>query len=166
MPATSVPKVSARAGTTTMANSNGASRGISSSRGVRALMAKRRRARVATAARPPVGDRGRTAVGVSSVTVPVTAVMGSPWLRLGGLVGRRRRRGADTRRGSGGERFAGELEVDVVEGGWSAGDGGDGKPQAGDGRRGFACRSVVHGDVQGGADGEGVVAGEALGAQR
>src|SRR5918995_5928232 len=163
MPPTAVPKVSARAGTTTSAKSSGASRGISSSRGVRALMANRRRARVATAARPPVGDRGRTAVGVSSVTVPVTAVMGSPWLRLGGLVGRRRRRAPTPERGSGGERLPGELEVNVVEGGWTCGDGGDGKPQAGDGRRGLACRSVVHRHVQGGAHGEGVVAGETLG---
>src|SRR5829696_6860469 len=166
MPATGVPNVSARAGTTTSANSNGASSGISSSRGVRALIARRRRARVATAARPPVLDRARAAVGVSRVMVPVTAVMGSPWLRsMGGRRASAPPR-ADARGGSGGEPLPRELEVDVVEGGWAAGDGGDAQAHVGDRRDRLACRAVVDGQVQGGADGEGIVVGEAPSAER
>ena len=53
MPPGAAPKVSASAGAMTRANSSGVNTGSNSSRGVRALRASRRRARVATAARPP-----------------------------------------------------------------------------------------------------------------
>src|SRR5437870_596934 len=129
MPPGAAPKVSPNAGATTTANSRGASTGISSSRGVRTLSARRRRARVNSAARPSVRDRGRVTAGASNLTVSVTAVIGIS-LVIGCRISR-------------GERRARELEVDVVEGRLTGGDGDDGQPQFGDLRDHLVPRSVA-----------------------
>src|SRR5262245_1384703 len=87
MPPTVPPNVSASAGTTITANRAGFSRGISGSRGVRALSASRRRARVTRGARHPARAGAATADapfddGVAVVMGEVTVVI---WLLVSGV---------------------------------------------------------------------------------
>ena len=120
MPPGDAPNVSASAGAITTANRSGARTGISSSRGVRTLRARRRRARRGDAPTSPLRRRSvARSVGVSQVD-------GVGEGGHGGSVGRRLV-------GSGGEaRHAGEPEVDVIEGGRPAGDGRGAQPEPGD----------------------------------
>src|SRR5262245_47167326 len=148
----------------TMANSSGVMTGITSSRGVRTLSARRRRARVATAARPPWRPWGAAAtrVGRSRVgeMVVIRSAPSSGVLREG--VGG----GGMGWAGSRGEGLAGELQVDVVESRGPAGDGADGQTQVGDRGDGVAAGAAALRDVNGGADHERVPGGDAMGAQR
>src|SRR5947209_14884973 len=150
MPGSGRPTVSASAGATTSANNKGASSGTSSSRGVRTMSASRRRVSVESCPRTAgrAGAPVSVVVSMSSVWVTVVIVW---FLRVGS--------------GSRGERRACELEIDVVEGGPAAGDGGDREPQRGDGRDCFLSGSGVQGDVDGRADRERVFTGDAAGAQ-
>src|SRR4051794_568699 len=156
MPTAAEPKVCARAGAITAANSSGVITGISSSRGVRAVSASRRRASVATAGPRPLVRGGAVATSAGRRMVDEAMVMEGSF----GLVGT-----GDGGR-SGGEGLAGELQVDVVERGGTAGHGARGDAALGDGRDGVGAVVVAHRDVRGVADDEHVGRGDPAGQQR
>src|SRR5437016_5220813 len=112
-----LPTDLARAGAMTTANSTGVSRGTTISRGVWALRANRRRARVARAPNRRARDGDGRTIVLGTRGAVVTAVMGSPCLR-----------------GSGGDAAAGEPEVHVIERRGSGADAGGGQTEVGDGR--------------------------------
>src|SRR5690348_16670091 len=141
----------ASAGAITKANSSGVASGARISRGVCALSEIRRRARVAQAAgrEAPAGARGR-ASGVAAgaaVTVVMVVLLVSC-------------------RGSGSEPTAGQLQVDVVEGGLTGGHGLGVDAQARDGGDGVPSGMAAEGDGKGRADGERVACCQAAGAHR
>src|SRR6516162_86587 len=121
----------------TRANNSGVTSGASTSRGVCALSMIRRLDRVAQVARP----RGRAAGRVSAAcagTVVMVVIVILPCL-------------SDP---SGGELAAGELQVDVVQGGLAGGHGRRVDAQAGQGGDGVPGRAVADRDGEGRADRE------------
>src|SRR6478672_7945877 len=136
-----VGPIDASAGAITRANRIGVSKGTSSSRGVRALSANRRRVRVANAAGAPVVKPRRTATG-GAVTVETD--MSAPFQGSG----------------SGGERVAGEAQVDVVEGRWSGAGRGGRQADLACGGEHVLRGHAAHRDGQRRPDGERVLVGD------
>src|SRR5690242_4450650 len=141
----------ASAGAITRANSRGVTSGARISRGVCAPSEIRRRARVAQAAgrEGRAGARkraGGVAAGAAAMVVIVVLLVSC--------------------RGSGGEPVAGQLQVDVVEGGLAGGHGLGVDAQALDAGDGVPGGAATEGDGDGRADGERVTGSQAAGAHR
>src|SRR6266536_2268410 len=113
--------------------------GTNSSRGVRAVSWKRRRASVASGLSAREGAGG---AGIAISAVDISLLLGSS-----------------------GERVAGQPQVDVVEGGLAGADRA-GEPELVDGGDGFARTVLVQRYGQARADGERVVPSDAALAQR
>src|SRR4051794_34718820 len=138
----------ASAGAMMTANNTGVSSGTTSSRGVLALSASRRRASVANgASRPPV--RGRATVSVGTVVGPGMVVVTVDMELL-----------------SRGQAVAGQPQVDVVKARAPGGDAVGGDAEVGDRLHGVARGAPMKGDGQRGPDAEGIGSGHAGAAQR
>src|SRR5689334_21824918 len=137
-----VGPMEASAGAITSANRTGVSKGTTSSRGVRALSASRRRVSVANADVVPVTVVCSRRI-VGGVSVAVEADMDPP---------------SGDGATSGGEGVAGEPEVYVVEGWGSGGRRGRGEADFANGAEHGVGRAAAHRDGQRRADREGVVA--------
>src|SRR4051812_13124604 len=139
------PVTFARAGAMTTLNRIGVNNGTTISRGVRAESAKRLRVSVANGVVSERARGRRRATGVGGAVVMAVTGISFGW--------------------SGGEPVAGQAQIHVVERRRTGADAAGRELEVGDGRHGLPGRAVVDGHCEGGADREGVVAGQALGAQ-
>src|SRR5438067_13861695 len=145
MPRTA-PVTFASAGAMTTLKRMGVSSGTTTSRGVRALRAKRRPVNVLNGVSSE-GFGGCAGARVAVGGVVVIAVMGFSWKR------------------SGGEAVAAQMEVHVVESRPAGAHRVCGYAELGDRRHCMSRRAPVQRDGQRGPDAEGVLSRDPLGAQ-
>src|SRR5258708_65430 len=155
MPPRNLPTMPASAGAITSAKTIGLTTGTTSSLGLRALRAKRRRTRVAKARICAPAWMGRTTCAVPmDVTVADAVISILHWFSKGGEPGRSR-----------GQAGAGQAQVDVVHGGPARGHLGGGQTQPCDPHQGPVAGPLVQRHGQGRAPARGTGGGHPTGPQ-